>query len=151
MLQTARDYCAGEGEHAEPELCHLIKEEFVRKLCELIREPDSNLTKSLRKSPAAVMSYCVPCLGEKVHESGAVLTVENDLDKLLGNFSQNREKKKKKSICDYFPREPFSHNNSGVFVSSLADNPRINQSISIASIHSTESNRIRGKGIYILF
>lgn len=81
-----QDYSAREREPAEPELCHCIKEEFVRKLCELIREADSNLTKSLRKSPAAVMSYCVPCLGGKEHVSGAVLTVENDLDKLLGDF-----------------------------------------------------------------
>lgn len=81
--------------------------------------------------------------------SGAVLTVENNLDKLLWDFSQNREKKKK-SVCLYFPRGPFSYNSSWVFVSPSADNPRINQDISIASIHYTKSNGIRQKGIYSL-
>lgn len=64
------------GEPAEPELCHFIKYEFLRKQCELIRESDSELTKSLRKSPAVVMSYCVPCSrGKGTHMSGTMLTV----------------------------------------------------------------------------
>lgn len=55
-FRKPQDYSARKGAPAYLELCYLIKEEFVRKLWELIRESDSNLTQSLRKRPAVVMS-----------------------------------------------------------------------------------------------
>lgn len=100
-----QDYSAREGEPAKPELCHLIREEFVRKLCELIRESDSSLTKSLRKSPAAVMSYCVPCLGGRNTCQELCWLWKMTWANCLGIFLR----KGKRSACDSISPGNHSH------------------------------------------
>lgn len=49
-------------EPAEPELCHFIKYQFLRKQCELIRESDSELTKSLREESCSSNELLCPLL-----------------------------------------------------------------------------------------